>query len=264
MRRTRNLIHQFVDDRGSTKLAKAFNGLIMLLIAWSVLGLVISSIPGFSEAANKWFRNIEFFTVVVFTFEYFLRIYTAPEHIYFKRKKYPRLAFAVSFYGLVDLLSILPYLLGVFFDAKFLRVIRILRFVRVLKLSRYLEATTIFRRVLLAKRPELSIVIIVLLTLLFFSSVVIYYIEHEAQPDVFVSIPHSMWWAVSTLTTVGYGDMVPITPWGKVIGGLVSFMGVGTFALPAGILASGFTDYWKVHKTNSNIKNVCPHCGKII
>jgi voltage-gated potassium channel len=96
--------------------------------------------------------------------------------------------------------------------------------------------------------------------MLFFSSVLIFFAENGEQPETFASIPHAMWWAIATLTTVGYGDVVPITALGKVIGGLVSLMGVGTFAMPAGILASGFSDYRKEH--SAEIGSKCPHCGE--
>jgi voltage-gated potassium channel len=132
------------------------------------------------------------------------------------------------------------------------------------KIARYLHALNIFRRVLKDRKEQLVLSFIFVLFVLVVISFVMFYVENEAQPDKFSSIPATMWWGISTLTTVGYGDIVPITAWGKFLGGIFAIAGVGLLALPAGILSSGFFEM--LHRKNAPQKTskICPHCGKEI
>lgn len=125
------------------------------------------------------------------------------------------------------------------------------------KIARYLQALNVFRKVLFERREQLVLSILFILFVLVIISSIMYHVEHAAQPEAFSSIPATMWWGVATLTTVGYGDIVPMTPIGKLLGGMFAIVGIGLFALPAGILSSGF--YELMHKTRSRKK--CPHCG---
>ena len=150
-----------------------------------------------------------------------------------------RLRYALSPMAIIDFLAIAPFYVSMLFaiDLRFLRVFRLLR---LLKLTRYSPAIEMLGRVLYNERRALFSALLIMLVLLVFASSLMHLIEHEAQPDAFGSIPAAMWWAVVTLTTVGYGDAAPVTPLGQLLGGFVTILGVGTFALPAGILASGF------------------------
>jgi len=129
-------------------------------------------------------------------------------------------------------------------------------------MSRYLHATQLIGRVIKAKKEELSISFFLVIFLMVIVSAIMFYVEHEAQPDKFSSIPATMWWSVSALTSVGYGDMLPITVLGKTLASVISILGIGLVALPAGIMASGFSD--EMRKNHPQHKNVCPHCGNEI
>ena len=167
--------------------------------------------------------------------------------------------FAITPLALLDLLAILPFygqLLGL--RGLDLRVLRSVRLVaRIARLTRLSSGFNTLVRVVTAKRSELSTVIVVLLVLLLLASSLMYFAEHEAQPDVFSSIPQTMWWSIITLTTVGYGDMTPVTFAGRLLAGLMAVLGIGLFALPAGILGSGFVD-------ELDRNRACPHCGQLL
>jgi voltage-gated potassium channel len=133
------------------------------------------------------------------------------------------------------------------------------RLFRIFKISRYSEASRLFGKVLNAKKAELSIAIFFIIILLIVSSSLLFFVEHEAQPNKFSNIPEAMWWGVVTLTTVGYGDIYPITPVGKLLSAIISFLGIGLFALPTGILSAGFIEEIRSKK---ELEKKCPHCGE--
>jgi voltage-gated potassium channel len=164
---------------------------------------------------------------------------------------------------LIDLLAIAPAFLPLFFamDLRIVRVLRLFRLFRLLKMGRYVESLNTLDDVVRSKKEELLVTTIMIATLLLFSGSLMYLVENEAQPDKFPDIPSALWWGIATLTTVGYGDVFPITPAGKVLGGVIAFLGIGMFALPTGILASGFAE--EIQKNRKKIVVVvCPHCGK--
>jgi voltage-gated potassium channel len=144
-------------------------------------------------------------------------------------------------------------------DLRFLRAVRLIRIFRVFKVGRYSESMKLFGNVLKAKKEQLVITLFAVFILLTIASSLLYYVENEAQPDAFSSIPSTMWWGVSALTTVGYGDMYPITPIGKILGAIISLLGIGLFAMPTGILSAGFVE--EIRRRREQDK-VCPHCGE--
>ena len=182
--------------------------------------------------------------------EYVLRLLVCPFDPRYSSPVRGRVRYVFSYLAVIDLLAILPFYLPVLipFDLRFLRIVRLFRLIRLFKLSRYSRAMTAIGVVLRNKRGELAIVIIVVFVFLLLSSAIMYEVEHEAQPNAFPNIPSAMWWGVVTLTTVGYGDIYPITPLGKFIGAVIALLGIGLFALPAGIIASGFTE--EIHSKN--------------
>jgi len=178
-----------------------------------------------------------------------------------------------SFYSMVDLAAVIPAYIPLLItvDARVLRGIRILRLFRILKLSRYNKAFSQIQYVLKSAKEELVISLCGVLTLLVIASCLMYFIEHDVQPEAFSSIPATMWWGVATLTTVGYGDVYPITAIGKLIGGIMAILGVGLFALPAGILANGFgqaiaksQELEKQDKWSQEHELTCKNCGQKI
>jgi len=208
--------------------------------AWSIAGLILFSVvtfsietlPGLSSMTRAFLYYSEIVVVGLFSIEYLCRIYTSPQ----------RLRFIFSFYGLVDLLAILPFYLGFFFDLRSLRLVRLLRLLRILKLARYNLAILRFVRAMYLAKEELVIFTIASFVLLFLAAVGIYHFENEAQPEVFRSIFDALWWAVATLTTVGYGDIYPITGGGRLFTFGILMVGLGMIAVPTGIIASSLSD----------------------
>lgn len=219
------------------------NGFLIALIGFNVLAFVLESIPEIGGAFIPWFDALLYFSLVVFSLEYGLRLWVCREHdtgLYSAPVK-GRFRFALTPLQLLDLIVLLPVLLvpigGV--DLRFLRLIRLLW---LLKITRYLPAMASLGRVLKRERRTLAAVFSVMILMLFIASALVYLLEHERQPEAFGSILQAMWWAMATLTTVGYGDLVPITPLGKLLGVVIMMLGIGTFALPAGVLASAFAE----------------------
>ncbi|MDP2423753.1 MAG: ion transporter, partial [Bacteroidales bacterium] len=168
--------------------------------------------------------------------------------------------FVFSFYGLIDLFAITPFYLPflIKIDLRFLRVLRLMRFFRLLKINRYNNSLNLIWAVIKEKKSELAITGFVSLLILIIASFFMYEIEGDIQPDKFPNIFSCFWWGIATLTTVGYGDVYPITAMGQFISGIIAILGIGLVALPTGIVSAGFME--KIGKRNSTDK--CPHCGK--
>ena len=162
--------------------------------------------------------------------------------------------------SIIDLLAILPFYLPFFgIDLRSFRVLRLLRIFRIAKVGRYYSSLNLIKHVFQNKREELILTSVLMVLLLIVSSSLLYYCENAVQPDAFSSIPATMWWAVATLTTVGYGDMYPVTFMGKLCASVIAVLGIGMFALPTGILGAEFVETIQKHKKQ---KKICPHCGK--
>lgn len=218
---------------------------LIILIATSVLAVVFESVPAFEMRYSSSLMLFEAFTVAAFSVEYLLRLWSSVECEPASRQQpvASRLRYAVSFHAIIDLLAILPFyllLFGVFgtVDMRFLRAIRLLR---VLKLTRYSAALNMLFTTFRENRKALTAAFLILLTVMLLAASGMYYFERESQPTDFGSIPAAMWWAFATLTTVGYGDVTPITPGGKVFGALITVVGIGMVALPTSILATGYS-----------------------
>jgi voltage-gated potassium channel len=210
---------------------RAFALTIQFLIILSIISFSISTLPDLSDKTRHYLNCVEVFTVIVFTVEYILRVFAAEK----------RLEFIFSFYGLVDLIAIVPFYLTTSLDLRSIRVFRLLRLVRIFKLLRYSTAMRRFARAFMSIRDELLVFTVVSMLLVYISSVGIYYFENEAQPDKFASVFHSIWWSVATLTTVGYGDVYPITVGGKIFTFFMLMIALGVVAVPTGLLASALT-----------------------
>ena len=236
---------------------------LFVLIALNVVAVIIETVESVATRYATAFHYFEMFSVAVFTVEYVLRLWTCVADRRYARPLTGRLRFAGSWHAIVDVLAILPFYLPMILpiDLRVIRALRFFRLLRFLKLSRYSESMRIFGKVLRSERSELMVALFVAGVLLVLGSSFLYLVEHEAQPDVFSSIPAAMWWGVATLTTVGYGDVYPITPLGRFLGAIVAVMGIGMFALPAGILASGFAREMGKRRDEPE---VCPHCGEPI
>lgn len=210
---------------------KAFALTVQILILISLVTFSIDTLPDLSERTQAILRMIEIVTVAIFTLEYVLRLSVAEK----------KMRFVFSFYGLVDLAAILPFYIATGLDLRAVRVFRLLRLVRILKLFKYNQAVKRFNRALKIAKEELALFGFIAAMLLYLSAVGIYYFENAAQPDQFKSVFHSLWWAITTLTTVGYGDIYPITTGGRVFTFFVLTIGLGVIAVPTGILASALS-----------------------
>ena len=250
-KRTAKLLQAHHDQHGIGRWVDIF---LVALILFNVLAIVLESVPRYGIYYRQEFYWFEVFSVAIFTVEYLLRVWSIPE-----LEKNPgqplwktRFHYMASPMALIDLVAILPFYLTFLFhiDLRFLRVVRLLR---IFKLTRYSSAMTVLLSVLKEESNSLFAALFVLLVLLMLVSSGIYLIEHQIQPDAFGSIPDSMWWAMATLTTVGYGDVTPITPMGKFFGGCITVIGMGMVALPAGILASAFSDH--IHRSRRKYKS---------
>lgn len=223
----KNIIHGT-----DTWAGRVFNILIQILILISVVTFSMETVPDLEPQTRTMLRYVEIFCVLVFTLEYFLRIYVADR----------KLKFIFSFFGIIDFLAILPFYLAVGVDLRSLRALRFLRLFRILKLVRYNKAMNQFSRAIKSAKEQIFLFIFITLILIYFAAVGIYYFEHNAQPEHFSSIFDSLWWAIITLTTVGYGDVYPITVGGKVFTFIILMIGLGIVAIPTGIISSALTN----------------------
>jgi voltage-gated potassium channel len=238
-------------DRGS----KVFDVFIITLIGLNVLAIVLGSVKDIYTDYQAFFNGFEVFSVVIFSIEYLLRMWACVEESS-GRYIHPvkgRLRFAFTPMALIDLVAILPFYLGMFVSLD-LRFLRALRLVRILKLTRYSSAINLLLNVFKEEAPSFGAALFILVIILVFASTGIFLFEHEMQPETFSSIPAALWWAVATLTTVGYGDVIPITTGGKIFGIGVMIVGIGMVALPAGILASAFSQ--QLHQRHEDYKEL--------
>lgn len=243
------------DDRG---FERALNIALGCLIVISTADVILGTVEDLQAAYGQSFAVIEAISLAVFSVEYALRLWSCVADPRYVGTLSGRLRFAASPLALIDLVAILPSLIpGGSLDLRFMRIFRLIRLMRIFKLVRYSESLQLLLRVLVSRRQQLAATAAAGGALLLVASCAIFFAEHDAQPKAFSSIPASMWWGVVTLTTVGYGDIFPVTVPGKILAGMIAALGVGLFALPAGIVAGGFTEILQErHKKN------CPHCGK--
>ncbi len=236
--------------------------LLTTLIALNAVAVTLETVHSLYSEYKVLFDTFELVSISIFTVEYILRLWICTLRVEYQQPLKGRIRFALTPLALVDLFAILPFYFPYFLpiDLRFLRTLRLFRLLRIFKLTRYSAALRTLGTVVKLKKEELLISVMIVLVILFFASTLMYFIENEVQPETFGSIPKSLWWGVVTLTTVGYGDVYPVTPLGKVLGAVIAFLGVGMFALPAGILASGFAD--RLHRKQE--RTTCPHCGKEI
>jgi voltage-gated potassium channel len=263
----------FDDDAPRTRIAAALNAALAGLIIVNVATVILESVESIHARSPAAFAAIEHVATVVFAIEYALRIWTAVDLRCgaYRAPFTGRLRYMLGFFAIVDLVSVLPAALGLI-GAGDLRVLRLLRLLRMLKLTRHSQVFGLLWAVLREEAQTIGALLFVLCLTLTVSGALMYMIEEETQPSVFSSIPASMWWAIETLTTVGYGDMVPETVAGKMLGGFVSITGIGTLALFSGVITVGFLDQLKLRHERSagRVKaaappqgaEICPCCGR--
>lgn len=218
-------------ERSDTLSGRVFDLSVQSLIMLSIVTFSIETLPDLETNTRELLAVTEAIIVIIFTFEYMLRLYVSDKKI----------SYIFSFYGLIDLIAIIPFYLSSGIDLRSLRIFRMLRLFRLMKLLRYNMAIRRFSKAFVIAREEIVLFGVVTVMLLYLSAVGIYYFENEAQPEAFKSIFHSLWWAVSTLTTVGYGDIYPITVGGRMFTFIILMIGLGIVSVPAGLLASALS-----------------------
>lgn len=247
---------------------------LMILIVVNAAAVIAESDVEVATRFASVFHALELFSVAVFTVEYLLRLWVAPLDPRYRgafagRARYLRTPLAV-----IDLLALVPFYAPVLvpLDLRVIRILRVFRLFRLFKLARYAESLTTLGAVLRGKREELLITMLMLGVLLVCASTLLHVVEGEAQPEKFGSIPLAMWWGVATLTTVGYGDVFPVTPLGKFCGAIIAVLGIGMFAIPTGIFATGFAEELVKRKAEREARRtpqkpiaevICPHCGAV-
>lgn len=248
-------------------IARTFQVFMTLLISANVLFMIIETEQEVSAQYGSFFEAFEIASIVIFITEYAARLITCKTNPHYKEKRFSVFRFALSPLMLIDLIAIMPFFLPFVIDLRFVRVVRLLRMFRLFKMTKYSESLTVLAYVLRKKSRDMLSAFVILFIVLIMSSSMMYLVERDAQPEIFSSIPESMWWGLITLTTIGYGDTYPVTPAGKIIASGVALIGIAVYAIPAGIMASAFAEAHKNNSDRSNdsvssTKGRCPHCGR--
>ncbi|GAB6109051.1 ion transporter [Fusibacter bizertensis] len=262
-RRTYEIIEK---AQNNDKASKYFDILILVLIILNTLSIVLESFNTLNSMYKIQFRIFEIISVIIFSIEYMLRIWTSDIGYPSSRGKIgSAIKYIFSTMALIDLLAILPFYLPMIIpvDLRFLRMFRISRLLRILKINRYTKALSLIISVIKDKKDELLATVFVMGFMIMISATIMYYFETEVQPEAFPNIVASFWWSIATLTTVGYGDIYPITAMGKLFAGIIAILGIGLVALPTGIISSGFIVAIS-KKDKVETKTICPHCGEVI
>lgn len=272
-RRTYEILEKgAADDR----LSGAVDSILIGLILANMAAVVLESFADLHARYAAWFKLLEAVSVALFTVEFALRLWTCD----FLRPRSSRLGaagrFLVSPIGIIDLLAILPFYLPFLIpvDLRAVRILRLVRFLRLLKLTRYTRSVMTLGAVVRERRHELLVAVFLTALLLMLASTLMYYLESQVQPEAFPNIVASLWWAVATLTTIGYGDVYPVTGLGRLLSGIIAVLGIGLVALPTAIISSGFAEavarakppaaaqQTPPQRTAPRDHAVCPHCGQ--
>ena len=253
-------MYDVFEGAASDRLARGFQLFIVALISANVFMVILETEESVVERYGHIFYPFEVFSVAVFTIEYGCRLLSYRSNPKYRGSRFGMARYVVSPMMLIDLAAILPFFLPfVIADTRLIRIIRLFRLFRMFKSARYSESIHTLGAVIRSKSGDLAVAFFILFVVLVFASSMMYYLEHEAQPEVFSSITSSMWWGIVTLTTIGYGDTYPVTAAGKTIAAGIAVLGIAVYAIPTGIMASAFTEELRKKRQKDN---KCPHCGK--
>lgn len=265
-KKVHGLLHpEIVGDKHWDKIINVF---IIVLIALNVIAVILETVTSFHSKYKDFFYYFDLVSVIVFTVEYLLRVWSSNHEEKYKHRIWGRLKYMVSAGALIDLIAILPFFLHLFFglgiDLREIRILRLLRVLRLFRLTAYTKSAHMIANVFKKRINELAISFVLLIFLLIIASCAIYFAEHLHPENKykFTSIPATMWWAVVTLTTTGYGDMYPMTYLGKAMSMVIMLSGVALFALPAGIITAGFLEEFRLNRIKKTHR--CPSCGEHI
>lgn len=267
--KTKQKVHGLLHPEivGDKRWDKVINVFIVVLIILNVIAVMLETVKPIYASYKDFFDNFDWISVTIFTIEYVLRVWSSNHEEKYRHSFWGRLKYMVSPAALIDLIAILPSYLQAFIglDLRILRMLRLLRFFRLFRLTAYTKPAHMISNVFKKRKNELALSFILAIFLIIIASCIMYFAEHqfpsEKESD-FKSIPDTIWWAVVSLTTTGYGDMVPLTNIGKVMASIIMLTGVAFFALPAGIITAGFIDEFRLNRIKKTHK--CPHCGEHI
>ncbi|HQV06540.1 MAG: ion transporter [Chitinophagaceae bacterium] len=253
---------------GNKRWDKIINIFIIVLIILNVIAVMLETVPSLhdEESEKQFFHYFDVVSVIIFTVEYILRVWSSNLEDKYKHSVWGRLRYMASPAALIDLLAILPFYIHVVvgLDLRVLRILRLMRIFRLFRLTAYTRSAHMIKRVFKKRFHDLSLSFILVVFLIILASCAIYFAEHEppGNSEKFTSIPATIWWAVVTLTTTGYGDMVPFTTLGKSMTVVIMLTGVAFFALPAGIITAGFLEEFRMNRVKKT--HQCPYCGEHI
>jgi len=242
-RRFKKSLHQILDIEDQKDTAtRIVNGVLFGLIILNAVAVVVESTPQ-PEVVHQWLTRFEKFSLWIFFIEYLLRIWVCIENKQFSHPVTGRLRYMITPLAIIDLITILPFLLQLIgINISMLRILRTLRLLKFARLVRYSKAYLFIKVAILSRKDEFLVGFFLMMVTLLIASSLMYLAEHEAQPKLFSSIPAAFWWGVITFTSVGYGDVYPITTLGKIIGGFFAIVGISVFALPTAILTTAMLD----------------------
>lgn len=247
---------------GDSRWDKIINGFLITLILLNIIAVMLETEASIYVANKKLFDYFDLISVILFSIEYILRVWSCTHEKRYKHWLWGRLKYMITWGAIIDLLAILPFYMHRIFtiDLRVLRILRLLRLLRIFQLTGYMKSAKVISNVFRNHVQDLLLSFVLASGLIIISSCIIYFAEHPSQPEVFNSIPDTLWFSVVTLTTIGYGDMIPVTVIGKLLSGLIALTGVALFALPAGIITAGFIQ--EMRKVRKPKMLNCPHCGK--
>jgi len=248
-------------ELGDSKWDKILNAFIITLIALNVLAVILETVKDIHDKYETFFNYFDAISVYIFTVEYALRVWSCTHDPRYKHSIKGRLKYMLTPGAMIDLLAFFPFYIHqmVNLDLRVLRILRLLRFFRLFRLTAYTKSAQMIFNVFRNRIRELMLSFLLTIFLIIIASCIVYFAEHKVEGTQFTSIPATLWWAVVTLTTTGYGDMYPVTAIGKTLTGIIMLTGVAFFALPAGIITAGFLEEMQIIKKAKSYK--CPHCG---
>ncbi|MEO6668957.1 MAG: ion transporter [Ferruginibacter sp.] len=262
---TKHKVHILLHpELGETHWDKIINWFIIILIVLNVTVVILETVPSLHAKYGVFFHYFDLVSVIIFSVEYLLRVWSCNHDPRYKHTFYGRLKYIVSTDALIDLIAILPFYvhIAIGLDLRVLRILRLLRFLRLFRLTAYMKSAKMVKNVFVNRANELKLSLVLICFLIIIASCLLYFAEHNAQPSVFTSIPATFWWSIVTVTSVGYGDMVPITVLGKALTAIITLTGLAIFALPAGIITAGFLE--EIRNMKEKKIHKCPHCGEVI
>lgn len=247
--RLRHLVYRLLTAGARTRAGRIIDLMLISLICANVAAVIMESVEDISLVHGPIFRTFDVVSVLIFSVEYLARVWVAVDQPdpQFRHPLWGRLRWMATPMAVIDLLAVLPFYLDILLEID-LQVLRVLRVLRIFKLSRYSLALTVIVDVAKQEARTIGAMIMVMFVIVVMSASLVYLAEHHVQPHVFKDIPTTMWWAVVTLTTLGYGDMVPVTFVGRLLGSVTAIFGIGMIALPSGVLASGFSEQLRLRR----------------